>query len=56
MAAKKRLNRGFFLGRAIAVRRAALERISNLTWPVMTASAMSVKDLDTFPTKPEIHS
>jgi len=32
---KRRWNRGFS-GRAIAVRRAALERISNLIWPATT--------------------
>jgi len=44
MAAKKRLNRGPFTGRAIAVRRAALERKSNLTWPGTPASATSGED------------
>ena len=31
---ERRLNRGPIMGRAIAVRRAAPERIGNLTWPV----------------------
>jgi hypothetical protein len=52
---KKAIEPGPFMGRAIAVRRAALERKSNLIGPVTTARATSVKDSNDFPTKPVIH-